>query len=89
MNEEGSPSQSGDEPVGERNPSQLPDETVNSRMRARRWVIAYRFSVPADYDIPELPSWTVSRTDSNGLSFARDHETEPFISAEQPVRVRR
>lgn len=58
-------------------------------MRARRWVIAYHYSDPADYGIPELPTWTVCRAGKIGLSFAEDEGAEPFIHAEQPVRVRR
>lgn len=58
-------------------------------MRARTWAIAYCYSDPAEYGIPELPEWTVSQSESNGLSFAEDDVSEPFISAEHPVRVRR
>lgn len=58
-------------------------------MRARSWVIAYRYSDPVDHGIPAIPEWDVSRTDSNGLALAADSEPDPFISAEHPRRVRR
>lgn len=58
-------------------------------MHARTWSIAYNYATPADYGIPELPSWTVLRTESNGLTFAATDDDEPFISARQPVAVRR
>jgi hypothetical protein len=58
-------------------------------MGARTWLIAALYSDPAAYGIPALPSWTVSRTARGGLAFASDEDAEPFISAENPVRVRR
>jgi len=58
-------------------------------MRARTWVLAYRYYEPEDYGVPELPDWTVARTDCEGLAFARDVGEEPFIRAERPVQVRR
>jgi hypothetical protein len=83
------PTQSGEE-ASERSTLTRPSERPDwSRMRARTWVIAYCYADPAEYGIPKLPEWNVSRTDSSGLSFAEDDESEPFISAEQPVRVRR
>lgn len=57
-------------------------------MRAREWAIAGAFREPADYDIPDVPSWRVSRDDCGGLAFA-DGDREPFIVADRPVRVRR
>ncbi|XVH32143.1 hypothetical protein ACNS7O_02875 [Haloferacaceae archaeon DSL9] len=44
---------------------------------------------PVDYDIPDLPVGTAVRTDRAGLAFARNDEDDPFIRAENPVRVRR
>jgi hypothetical protein len=58
-------------------------------MRARTWVLACNYRDPADYGIPTLPAWTVTRTACGALSFAADDESTPFISAEHPVRVRR
>jgi hypothetical protein len=58
-------------------------------MRARRWVIASRYREPADYGIPALPEWAVRRTEGGGLSFAEDEESDSFVSADDPVRVRR
>ncbi|SDK17585.1 hypothetical protein [Natronorubrum texcoconense] len=57
-------------------------------MRAREWAIAGSFRVPADYDIPDLPSWRVRRNKCGGLAFA-DGDEEPFIAADRPVTVRR
>lgn len=57
-------------------------------MRAREWAIAGAFRDPADYDIPDVPSWRVSRDERGGLAFA-DGDREPFIAADRPVRVRR
>lgn len=89
MNEEEPPTQTEEEQYEEGSLTQLPEGTGGSRMQARKWAIAYQYAAPADYGIPELPSWTACRSESNGLSFARDDETDPFISAEHPVRVRR
>jgi hypothetical protein len=60
-----------------------------ARMGARTWAIAYLYHEPAAYGVPELPEWTVSRVDEDRLAFAADGETEPFISAGDPMRVRR
>jgi hypothetical protein len=57
-------------------------------MSARRWAIASLYHDPEEYGIPEVPEWTVYRTDT-GLAFAETEGAEPFISAESPVRVRR
>lgn len=57
-------------------------------MRAREWAIAGAFREPADYDIPDLPSWRVQRTERGGLLFA-DSDGKPFIAAENPMRVKR
>ncbi|MGQ3413912.1 hypothetical protein ACT4ML_16890 [Natrinema sp. LN54] len=57
-------------------------------MRAREWAIAGAFRDPAEYDIPDLPSWRVRRNDCGGLSFA-DKDDEPFIAADHPVTARR
>ena len=56
-------------------------------MRARRWCIAATFRDPADYDIPELPEWTVYRDEDGTLAFGEGGER--FLSAGSPVRVRR
>lgn len=61
-------------------------------MRAREWAIAANFRTPADYDVPELPRWRTCRGQCGGLAFAAvDAEAgdDPFIAAENPVRVRR
>jgi hypothetical protein len=58
-------------------------------MLARTWVIAAQYNDPADYGIPKLPSWTVSRTDSRGIGFGVSADADPFIRAEQPVKIRR
>lgn len=58
-----------------------------SAMQARRWAIAATRE-PAAYGIPALPTW--NRIDGgDGVAFAREGETEPFISADDPTRVRR
>jgi hypothetical protein len=57
-------------------------------MRAREWAIVDAACEPAEYGIPELPAWRVSRED-DGLAFVADGDDEPFIAAESPVRVRR
>lgn len=56
-------------------------------MRAREWVIAGNFRTPADYGIPELPAWRICRTECDGLALAAP-DTDPFIAAEQPMKVR-
>lgn len=56
-------------------------------VRAREWAIAGSYREPSDYDIPELPRWRVCRTDAGGLAFAADGE--PFIAADEPMKVRR
>lgn len=69
---------------------QTDDSTASRRssMRARRWVIAHRYRDPEAYGIPDLPAWDV-RTEDGRLAFAASAETEPFIRAERPMRVRR
>ncbi|QLK25967.1 hypothetical protein HYG81_18115 [Natrinema zhouii] len=57
-------------------------------MRAREWAIAGAFREPSDYDIPDLPSWRVRRSECGGLAFA-DGDGEPFIAADRPMTVRR
>jgi hypothetical protein len=56
-------------------------------VRAREWAIATAFGTPADYGIPELPGWRVSRPDRGGIALATDGE--PFITAEHPATARR
>ncbi|AEH36885.1 hypothetical protein Halxa_2260 [Halopiger xanaduensis SH-6] len=58
-------------------------------MLARRWTIAHRYREPAAYGIPELPAWDVRASASGGLEFAASADSEPFLRAERPVRVRR
>ncbi|MFB6224675.1 MAG: hypothetical protein ABEH86_13515 [Haloarcula sp.] len=58
-------------------------------MCARTWVVASQYYDPTDYGIPELPEWTVSRPHEAGVAFAETSGAEPFISARQPMRVRR
>lgn len=58
-------------------------------MSARTWAIASLYQSPATYGIPELPAWTVQRSDDGRLAFAAPEATEPFISAGDPMRVRR
>ena len=57
-------------------------------MRAREWALVDLASDPAEYGIPPLPDWHVSRDEHGGIAFAAD-DSEPFIAAESPVRVRR
>ncbi|KYH26062.1 hypothetical protein HAPAU_11530 [Halalkalicoccus paucihalophilus] len=57
-------------------------------MRARAWTVAYRYADPEDYGIPALPDWRVVR-DDDGLALAEEGESDPFIRAERPMRVRR
>ncbi|WP_267643266.1 hypothetical protein [Haloarchaeobius amylolyticus] len=65
------------------------DAADGAGMRARSWTIAARFRAPEDYDIPPLPDWVATRTDENGLALATSEAAEPFISADDPMRVRR
>jgi hypothetical protein len=60
-----------------------------SCMHARSWVIAYRYGEPADYGIPALPSWSVRRTDAGGVALAEDDDSEAFVRADAPMKVRR
>jgi hypothetical protein len=70
-------------------PAHSTGEHADSRMRARTWVVAANYRDPADYDVPELPSWYVSRPEDGGVALATDPASEPFVAAENPVRVRR
>ncbi|MDF9744387.1 hypothetical protein [Natrinema salsiterrestre] len=58
-------------------------------MLARTWVIAAQYNDPADYGIPTLPPWTVTRTDRGGIALAANADSDPFVRAEQPMTVRR
>jgi hypothetical protein len=58
-------------------------------MRARTWVIAAHYNDPEDYGIPTVPTWTVSRTDNRGIALAANAHADPFIRAEQPMKIRR
>lgn len=60
----------------------------NSSMRARTWIVAYRYYAPEDYGIPTLPDWHVHR-EGGGMELAETEGGEPFVRAERPVRVRR
>jgi hypothetical protein len=57
-------------------------------MRAREWQIAFRYGCPADYGIPTLPVWEQCRDEEGRLTLAAAGE-EPFVSAANPVTVRR
>jgi hypothetical protein len=74
---------------GGRQQSDEPVASGGSGMRARRWVVASCYREPADYGIPPLPRWSVRRTDGGGLALAASEAGEPFVSAADPVRVRR
>ncbi|GCF15364.1 hypothetical protein Harman_32990 [Haloarcula mannanilytica] len=63
--------------------------TGQSRMQARTWVIAAQYNDPEDYGIPTLPKWTVLQSESSGIAFAENPESDPFIRSEQPMKVRR
>ncbi|XVH33746.1 hypothetical protein ACNS7O_17535 (plasmid) [Haloferacaceae archaeon DSL9] len=58
-------------------------------MRSRAWVIAARYNEPKDYDIPTLPEWTVLRGNCCGIAFAGRDDADPFIRADQPMKIRR
>ncbi|RKD98146.1 hypothetical protein [Halopiger aswanensis] len=64
-------------------------ESGSSSMLARCWTIAHRYREPAAYGIPELPAWHVRSSVSGSLEFAVSADSEPFLRAERPVRVRR
>lgn len=57
-------------------------------MRAREWAVAAAFREPSEYGIPDPPAVYACRTDCGGLSLSAGDE-EPFIMAEQPVKIRR
>jgi hypothetical protein len=57
-------------------------------MRSREWAIAEAFRTPADYGIPDLPAWGVRRGDDGRLTLVGD-DTEAFIAADRPMKVRR
>jgi hypothetical protein len=61
----------------------------SASMRARTWAVATCYGEPTDYDIPALPTWTVSRPTEGGVAFADGEGEAPFIRAERPVKVRR
>jgi hypothetical protein len=58
-------------------------------MRAREWLIASRYRCPAEYGIPPLPVWTQYRDEAGRLTLCASEDDEPFISAANPVKVRR
>lgn len=58
-------------------------------MRAREWAVAATYGDPTDYDVPSLPTWRVERGESGELAFSAPDGDEPFITAVNPVRVRR
>jgi hypothetical protein len=58
-------------------------------MRARTWIIAAQYEDPEDYGIPTVPTWAVSRTDSRGIALAVNADADPFIRADQPMKIRR
>ncbi|MXR51878.1 hypothetical protein GRX03_09705 [Halovenus sp. WSH3] len=64
-----------------------PSERPGSTMHARRWAIAATRE-PSAYDIPELPAWRRPET-AEGIAFASEKSTESFISAREPMTVRR
>lgn len=74
-------------PSAQPTPSQT--ESRTSCMRARTWVIAAHYKDPEDYGIPPLPAWSVSRTGSRGIALAANANADPFIRADQPMKVRR
>lgn len=57
-------------------------------MRACEWAVAANFRTPVAYDIPELPAWRVCREECGGLAFAAA-DGDPFITADNPMKVRR
>lgn len=64
-------------------------ERRGSRTRARTWVIAAQYNNPEEYGIPPLPAWSVSRADSRGIALAANADADPFVRADQPMKVRR
>ncbi|WP_336327338.1 hypothetical protein [Halovenus sp. HT40] len=64
-----------------------PPGKAQSAMHARTWAIAAARE-PAAYGIPELPDWRLLDV-TPGMALAEEDQTEPFISAEQPMTVRR
>ncbi|WP_164974641.1 hypothetical protein [Halegenticoccus tardaugens] len=58
-------------------------------MLAREWTLACRYRTPEDYEIPAVPVWGVWCDENGRLSFSARGSSEPFISAGQPVPVRR
>lgn len=57
-------------------------------MRAREWAIAGAFSKPAEYGIPDPPAVQTDRLDCGGIALSAGSD-DPFITAEQPMKVRR
>lgn len=57
-------------------------------MRSREWVIAETFHTPADYGIPDLPTWGVKHDEDGTLTLVGD-DADAFIAAGRPVMVRR
>ena len=57
-------------------------------MRAREWDIAGQYREPEDYSIPELPAWQTCQLDCGSIAFA-EGDGNPFIAAEEPMKVRR
>jgi len=57
-------------------------------MRAREWAIAGAFGDPSEYGIPDPPAVEVCPLDCGGIALSAGGG-EPFIAAEQPIKIRR
>lgn len=68
-------------------PEESTQTKTRSAMHARTWAIAATRE-PAAYGIPELPDWRLLDA-TPGMALAEAGHAEPFISAEQPMTVRR
>jgi hypothetical protein len=57
-------------------------------MRAREWAVAGAFGDPSEYGFPDPPTVQVCRLDCGGVAFSAGDD-DPFIAAEQPMKIRR
>lgn len=66
------------------------NSTEAGRMLARTWAIASNYRTPSDYGIPPAPTFTAERrADGTLVLLACPNSTEPVMTAEHSVKIRR
>ncbi|WP_255149312.1 hypothetical protein [Halorarius halobius] len=59
------------------------------RMLARTWTIAANYRTPADYDVPEAPTFHGERCDDGTFVLSDSESGETVLTARAPTTVRR